>query len=232
MLLATFSAVEVRMSLQVLKADNLHKSFYSPHRLEVLKGISLCVHRGESIAIMGKSGEGKSTLLHLLGTLEKPCAGKISILQEEIDYSRAAQLRNEKIGFIFQSFHLLEEETLLENVLIPAKIARQKNQLTYERALFLLERVGLIDRRQFLVKHLSGGEKQRASLARALLNRPALILADEPTGNLDQSHSAQIFELLLQLVKEEQKALIVATHDRELAAWCDRTLILKNGRID
>jgi lipoprotein-releasing system ATP-binding protein len=217
--------------MSVLIAEDLHKAFCTPHRLEVLKGISLEVQKGESVAIMGKSGEGKSTLLHILGTLEKPCRGNLSLLGETVDYADAARLRNQKIGFIFQSFNLLEEDTLLENVLMPAKIARQNNRNAYERALSLLKRVGLFERKDFLAKHLSGGEKQRTALARALLNAPPLILADEPSGNLDQSHSQMIYALLLTLVQEEKKTLIVVTHDKNLAERCDRILHLKEGKI-
>ncbi len=208
-----------------LLAKNIHKSYAN---LNVLKGVDLKVKSGESLAIMGRSGEGKSTLLHILGTLEQPCQGELFLLDQKIDFLAASQVRNRHIGFVFQSFNLLEEYTLLENILMPARIARQKTDKksdSYKRALFLLEQVGLFERRNFLTKHLSGGEKQRAAIARALLNDPALLLADEPSGNLDRCNSHIIYTLLLSL----KKTLIVVTHDQELATLCDRTLILKEG---
>jgi lipoprotein-releasing system ATP-binding protein len=204
----------------ILKAADLHKSYYTPHPLPVLKGISLEVKEGESIAIMGNSGEGKSTLLHILGGLEPSCQGTLSLLGG--------------IGFIFQSFNLLDDYTLLQNVLMPARIARQETRRespSYLRALSLLEEVGLMERRDFLAKHLSGGEKQRAAIARALLNEPKLILADEPSGNLDYANSLAVHQILLKSVRTHQKALIVVTHNRELAALCDTILTLKEGKI-
>jgi ABC-type lipoprotein export system ATPase subunit len=218
----------------VLKAQRLSKTFFTPTPVVILKQIDLEVHHGESIAITGKSGEGKSTLLHILGTLEKPCSGKLEICGQDIASTPLSILRNQSIGFIFQSYNLLEDYTVLDNVLMPAKIARRSihpGTLAYQRALMLIEAVGLTHRAHFLTKLLSGGEKQRVAIARALCNDPQLILADEPSGNLDHAHSQEIHSLLLQLCKEFQKSLIVVTHDKELSSLCHRTLLLKDGNL-
>lgn len=218
----------------ILKASKIKKQFFTPSPIVVLKGIDLDVARGQSIAIIGKSGEGKSTLLHILGTLEKPCSGYLEICGKNVSESSLPQLRNEHIGFIFQSYHLLDDYTVLDNVLMPARIARkptQKGSAAYNRALELLEIVGLNGRAHFLAKLLSGGEKQRASIARALCNDPDLILADEPSGNLDHAHSQEVHALLINLAKNLGKALIVVTHDQELSALCNKTLHLKDGEL-
>ncbi len=211
----------------VLSAKNISKSFPG---IELLNQLSLEVAAGEAVAIMGKSGTGKSTLLHILGTLEAPSAGEVAIAGQLARPANTSLIRNRHVGFIFQAFHLLEEETALFNVLMPAKIARkEKEQLP--RALELLSKVELASRKDLLVKHLSGGEKQRVAIARALCNDPELILADEPTGNLDHATSQAIHALLIGTAKKFNKALIVVTHDPELAALCDRTLILKEGHL-
>ena len=183
---------------------------------------------------MGSSGEGKSTLLHILGTLEQPSSGQLEICGQPTDTSSLPSLRNRHIGFIFQSFNLLEEDTVLDNVLMPARIAREPTHSrspAYRRALQLLEKVGLSSRIRFLAKLLSGGEKQRVAIARALLNNPDLILADEPSGNLDYGNSQAIHQLLLMLTKEEGKTLVIVTHDSELASLCDKTYQLKDGKL-
>jgi lipoprotein-releasing system ATP-binding protein len=218
--------------MMILKAKNITKQFLTPTPVEVLKGIDLEVHRGETLAITGKSGEGKSTLLHLLGTLEKPTSGSLEICGRNSAESSLAELRNKHIGFIFQSFNLLDDYTLLDNVLMPARIARKsvhQGSPAYLRAIELLEIVGLKNRANFLAKLLSGGEKQRAAIARALCNDPDLILADEPSGNLDHSHSQEVHSLLIGLAKDFNKSLIVVTHDRELSSLCNKTLLLKDG---
>jgi lipoprotein-releasing system ATP-binding protein len=218
----------------ILKATGLTKKFPFPSPLQVLKGIDIEVFSGESIAIVGKSGEGKSTLLHILGTLEKPCSGTLEICGQNSAQASLPRLRNKHIGFLFQSCNLLDEYTTLDNVLMPAKIARIATCLgskAYNRALELLEIMGLQKRALYPAKLLSGGEKQRAALARALCNDPDLILADEPSGNLDNTHSQEIHALLIGLSKEFHKALIVVTHDKELSSLCDRTLLLKNGSL-
>ncbi|MBI2743197.1 MAG: ABC transporter ATP-binding protein [Chlamydiales bacterium] len=216
----------------ILKAEALSKTFNTPTPLQVLRNLSLEVREGERVAIMGKSGEGKSTLLHILGSLESATSGRIQLCEKDYNSEDLASLRCNKIGFIFQSFNLLEEYTTLENVLMPAKIARRavsKESEAYRSALSLLDWVGLSDRADFPAKLLSGGEKQRAAIARALINDPALLLADEPSGNLDSSTSKTIYDLLLTCTQKKGKALIVVTHDSALAALCDRTLILKDG---
>lgn len=220
------------MRFPLLKALHIKKSYDRPIALEILKDISLELHAGQSIAIMGASGEGKSTLLHILGTLEAPTAGVLEICGNDVGTTHPAKLRNQHIGFVFQSFHLLDEHTVLQNVLMPAFIAGKKihaDSPAYERALALLEEVGMIDRAHFHAKFLSGGEKQRVAIARCLCNDPDLILADEPSGNLDHDSSQLIHTLLHECVKGRGKGLIVVTHDKELAASCDKTYILQGG---
>lgn len=207
----------------ILQAKEISKIYFDPTPISVLKRISLHVQRGESIAIQGKSGEGKSTLLHILGTLESPTKGSVEI--DALENS----LRSEKIGFIFQAYYLLEECTALENVLMPLRIARKKITIAY--GLTLLEEVGLSSKAFTLAKFLSGGEKQRVAIARAFCNNPPLILADEPTGNLDHSNSQVIQELLISSVKNRGKTLIVATHDGEFASRLDRRFLLKSGHL-
>lgn len=218
----------------ILEAHEIRKVFSYPAAIEIIKNVSLRVERGESIAIMGASGEGKSTLLHILGTLEGATSGKLLIAGKDVSLHPTANLRNAHIGFIFQSFNLLEDYTALQNVLIPARIAGQKTTegtLFYERGLLLLEKVGLAERAHYPTRLLSGGEKQRVSIARALCNDPELLLADEPSGNLDHATSQRIHSLLLTSVREMGKALIVVTHDAELAKLCDKTYVLRNGAL-
>jgi lipoprotein-releasing system ATP-binding protein len=215
--------------MTVLKAKQISKSFKSPIDLTVLKNISLEIKAGETVAITGKSGEGKTTLLHILGTLEPPTEGTIEICGIKANSSNWSKLRNEQIGFIFQAYNLLEDYTVLENVLMPAKIGGRTD--CEKRAFELLEEVGLSHRAHFPAKLLSGGEKQRAAIARAFLNDPALILADEPSGNLDHAHSTIIYNLLLGAAQKRGKALIVVTHDRELAALCQKTYALLDGEL-
>lgn len=218
----------------ILKASKIKKTFYFPSKVEVLKEINLEVRSKESVAIVGKSGEGKSTLLHILGTLEKCCEGELTLCGYSLPSFALNQIRNQHVGFIFQQCHLLEEESVLSNILMPAKIARKPTHPTsdsYKRALSLLEKVSLSHRARFLAKQLSGGERQRVAIARALCNDPDLILADEPSGNLDSLHSQEIHSLLLGLVKEGGKSLIVVTHDMAFARLCDRTLLLRDGAL-
>ncbi|MCH9633139.1 MAG: Lipoprotein-releasing system ATP-binding protein LolD [Chlamydiae bacterium] len=212
------------------KATNLCKAFLKPIKVDILKNINLEVGAEESVAIMGTSGVGKSTLLHILGTLEKPDSG--TLVFGEDPHQNLTQIRNQEVGFIFQSFFLIDHLTVLQNVLMPAKIARKplnKKSEAYLRALELLKRVGLYDRRNQLTKTLSGGEKQRACIARALCNNPSIIFADEPTGNLDQETSKIVQDLLLETIRIEKKSLIVVTHDEKFAASCDRVYHLKEG---
>lgn len=231
---------EPRMDLNVtekpiiLQARNLNKIFRNPAKVQILKNFDLTVRRGESIAIMGRSGEGKSTLLQILGTLESPCSGSLEIDGQIVSGFNKSRIRNQKLGFIFQSFHLLEDYSALENVLIPARIGRKSvssNEQAYGRACDLLKHVGLEDRMHFNTKLLSGGEKQRVAIARALCNEPDIILADEPSGNLDKETSRHIHKLLLDLSHYHGKALIIVTHDPELAGMCSLRYNLVNGRL-
>lgn len=222
------------MAIPLLKADNISKSFYYPAKVAILKEICLQVQAGESVAIIGRSGEGKSTLLQILGTLEDPCEGALYIAGNQVIPSNRTYLRNTKIGFVFQSFHLLEDYTALENILMPAKIARQwtgKGSSAEKRAISLLEKVGLSDRMHFHTKLLSGGEKQRIALARAMCNDPCLIFADEPSGNLDRETAEMIHDILLNFTKEDGKALLLVTHDPELAQLCSKQYELSQGRL-
>lgn len=221
--------------MALLKAEDIHKSFYSPVKVPILKGIDLSVEAGETVAIMGRSGEGKSTLLQVLGTLDSPCSGKLEIAGLNVNNFNKSKIRNKHIAFIFQSFHLLEDYTALENVLMPASIARQnisKGSIAYKRGCELLEMVGLSARANFNTKLLSGGEKQRVAIARALCNDPDLILADEPSGNLDKQTSVSIHSLLLNFVAHGNKALIVVTHDPSLASMCQTQYHLHGGRLE
>jgi lipoprotein-releasing system ATP-binding protein len=222
------------MKKNVLEAKSIKKSFYNPVEVPILRGIDLSVAEGETVAIMGRSGEGKTTLLHILGTLEKACHGNIEIVEQNVSHFNKTTIRNQHIGFIFQSFHLLEDYTALENVLMPARIGRKsitRNSPAYQRALQLLSEVGLENRIHFRSKQLSGGEKQRVAIARALCNNPSLILADEPSGNLDSQTSALIHDLLFRAARENNRAMVIVTHDPQLAKRCDRLLTLQNGLL-
>ncbi len=223
----------------MIEASGLGRVYWDGDRkLEVLKDVSFSVKSGEAVAILGPSGSGKTTLLNLLSGLDKPSQGSVRLDGIELaslgEKERALWI-NRNIGFIFQSYNLLEEYTVLDNVLMPARIARKnigKTGPLYLRALELLEKVGLGSRAHFLAKLLSGGEKQRTAIARSLCNDPELILADEPSGNLDHQHSQAIHQLLIQLARQHHKTLIVVTHDRELASLCDQVFILKDGKLN
>ncbi|HLB53218.1 MAG TPA: ABC transporter ATP-binding protein [Chlamydiales bacterium] len=214
------------MKEPLLKGENICKSFSS---YPVLSDISLELHAGESIAISGRSGEGKTTLLHILGTLEEPDKGTLEIEGKLCTPSNAPLFRKRSIGFIFQAFYLLEDFTALENVLMPAAIDRRK--ITQAQGLALLEKVNLTNRANFPVKLLSGGERQRVAIARALCNDPQIILADEPSGNLDTENGKAIGDLLLSLSRSEGKGLIVVTHDSYFASCCDKSFRLAQGKL-
>ena len=223
-----------KSSKEILRVQNVEKSFFSPRKIDILNGIDFSVNLCETVAIVGPSGSGKSTLLHIMGTLESPTSGAVLFFGKPILKRDIASIRSEKMGFVFQSGNLLEDESLLDNLLIKAKIARRqihKKSNGYQEAVSLLEKVNLLHRKDFAVKHLSGGEKQRASIARALMNNPSLILADEPTGNLDEASAKNIQDLLIGCCKQLKKSLIVVTHDKAFADQCDRTLSLTEGHI-
>ncbi len=222
------------MKTPVLKAVHLCKRFAYPNEVTILQDISLEVFPGESVAIVGKSGEGKTTLLHLLGTLEEPSSGTLEICGKPANLKESPTLRSAYLGFIFQAYHLLEDCTGLENILIAAQIAKKEihpGSTTHTNALTLLEEVGLSHRASFPVRLLSGGEKQRIALARAFINDPAIILADEPSGNLDNTHSQVIYTLLLDSAHKRGKAVVIVTHDLELASRCKKTYALQGGRL-
>ncbi len=202
--------------------------------VEVLKGVNLQIAEGERVAIMGASGSGKSTLLHLLGGLDRPTSGEV--LLSEINLNKVggiklAKIRNQWLGFVYQSHHLLDEFTVLENVAMPLLIAGRTVTEARRLAAELLERVGLGNRIVHKPGELSGGERQRAAIARALINKPAVILADEPTGNLDSKTADQVYQLMLELNREFKVSLLVVTHDHELAEKIGKVLHMEDGLI-
>jgi ABC-type lipoprotein export system ATPase subunit len=213
-------------------ARDVHRSFkIGSRKIEVLRGISLNINQGEAVFMCGASGAGKTTLLYTLAGLERPESGDV-IFEGHTLYrngsSADAKIRNEKMGFVFQTYFLLPELTALENVLIPSMI-RKRQQLA--SAADHLARVGLADRMNHLPSELSGGEQQRVAIARALINDPAIIFADEPTGNLDTANGSAIMQLLLGLAREKQKTLVVVTHDQALAAGGDRRVDIRDGLL-
>lgn len=223
------------MNNPLITARNLSKTYALGRRsLEVLRGVDLTVARGEFLALRGASGAGKSTLLHLLGGLDTPNAGEIAFEGRHLSaLSNAAMaaFRNRSVGFIFQSYHLLPELDALENVCLPARMARIGVDDCTARARQLLERVGLKERVDHKPYELSGGEQQRVAIARALINEPVLILADEPTGNLDSHTGEGIIDLLCEIQRERQATLIIATHDAKVAARAPRVIQLVDGQI-
>ena len=219
-----------------LIVENVSKSY--PTRaepLEVLCGVSCRLAGGENLAVTGPSGCGKSTLLHILGTLDTPTSGRVTLDGDDpfrFDEPRLAAFRNHKIGFVFQEHHLLPQCSVLENVLLPTLADGQAKPEAAERARMLLERVGLQRRLEHLPAELSGGERQRTAIARALVNRPVLLLADEPTGNLDRTTATGVAELLIELQAYEGTMLIVVTHSLELAGMLQRRMELNAGQLE
>jgi lipoprotein-releasing system ATP-binding protein len=220
----------------ILRVKGLYKHFGSgKRRVDVLRGIDLTLEGQESIAIVGASGVGKSTLLHILGTLERPSDGEVTyggVNVFDFHEQQLAAYRNRTIGFIFQFHHLLSEFTALENCMLPALIGRKSKKESKERAEFVLDLVGLSHRLQHRVGELSGGEQQRVAVARALMLNPKVLLADEPTGNLDTNSSRNLHELLLSLNREQNVSLVVVTHNMELAGMMQRQLQMKDGLLN
>lgn len=218
----------------IFAARDIVKTFNYPEKVELLKGISIYVSSGESVSITGPSGSGKSTILSIIGTLDKADSGKLFLFGKALPKRNFAKIRNEHIGFIYQNHNLLDEYTVMENLLIKAQIGRRsikKNSEAYNLALSLLEGMNLLHRKDFTTKLLSGGEKARVSIARAFMNDPEIILADEPTGNLDEEAAALVQDLLLETCKELGKSLIVVTHDISFAKQCDRRYSILDGRL-
>ncbi len=223
------------MSEPLLQARNVHKTYLLGKRsLEVLRGIDVELARGDFLGLRGASGAGKSTLLHLLGGLDTPNEGEIWLAKRNLarlSRGELATVRNKEIGFIFQAYYLLPELDALENVCLPARMARTPAGKAEARGRLLLERVGLKDRIDHKPYELSGGEQQRVAIARALINEPDLILADEPTGNLDSHTGEEIIDLLVSLRSEKQTTLVIATHDSRVAARAPRVIELVDGEV-
>jgi lipoprotein-releasing system ATP-binding protein len=215
----------------MITAENIHKSFGN---LEVLRGVSLSIKKGEIVSIIGTSGAGKTTLLQILGTLSKSDSGIIKINKKKIDSltdEKLSEFRNCEIGFIFQSNHLLPEFTALENVCIPAWIKKDSKKITEERAIEILSNLGLSERLHHKPMELSGGELQRVAVARALINNPSVIFADEPSGNLDTNSSRNLHKLFFKLRDIYGQTFVIVTHNRELAEMSDRMIEMKDGKI-
>jgi len=220
----------------ILQAKNLHKVYNGVKKaVNVLKGVDLVIKEGNFISLVGPSGAGKSTLLHILGGLDVPTKGKVIFEGKDIYKLKERELcsfRNERMGFIFQFYHLLSEFTVLENVIMPALISRKYKispGAIKETALRLLKQVGLEERRAHFPSQLSGGEQQRAAIVRALINEPAVLLCDEPTGNLDSAASVEIISLIRKINEEKKMTVVLVTHNQELAKTADTTYSLKDG---
>ncbi len=221
----------------VAEARALERAFESPDggTIEVLRGVDLEVRPGDSVAIIGPSGSGKSTLLHLLGALDRPTGGEVRLAGRSLEAladDEIAALRNRFVGFVFQFHHLLRDFTALENVMIPQLVAGTPRADARKRAMDLLDQVGLVPRSSHRPRKLSGGEQQRVAVARALANDPPLLLADEPSGNLDREASERLHDLLFELLDRHGTALVVVTHSMELAGRAARTLRLEAGRLE
>lgn len=219
----------------ILSAKAVCRDFVTPEKtLSVLKGVELSLNKGEVISVTGPSGVGKSTLLHILGGLDKPTAGEVRIsgeLLSSMSESERARFRNRKLGFVFQFHYLMDDFSAIENVMIPMLVAGLSKSDAKGRGELLLEQVGLKDRMGHLPKELSGGEQQRVAVARSLANNPDLILADEPSGNLDTETGRKLHDLIFHLNSENGTTFVVATHNRELADNCTRRLTMKDGRV-
>jgi lipoprotein-releasing system ATP-binding protein len=216
----------------MLSAKNIRKRY---DKVEVLQGVDLTINSGEIVCIVGSSGAGKSTLLHILGTLDTPDSGEIflnNIPVHSLKNKKLAEFRNHHIGFVFQFHHLLPEFTALENVCIPSWIAGNSKRQTEKDAVQLLETLGLKDRLHNKPGALSGGEQQRVAVARALINKPDIVFADEPTGNLDSVHARELHELFIDLRSQFKQTFLIVTHNEEMAEMSDRILHMKDGKIN
>ena len=224
------------MTTTVLSAEAIAKSFLQAgRRIPVLEDVSLVVHAGEVVALTGPSGTGKSTFLHIAGLLERPDAGRIVIAGEDVTGAserERTRTRRHRIGFVYQFHHLLPEFTAVENAAMPLRVAGRPRQEAWENARQLLARLGLAERLDHRPAALSGGEQQRVAIARALVHHPKLVLADEPTGNLDEHTADEVMDLFLTVARERQAAVLLATHNMELAARADRILRLHEGRLE
>ena len=215
----------------MLKGINIHKNYGS---VQVLKGVDIMIEKGEIVSIVGSSGAGKSTLLHILGTLDKADKGQVDMNGRGLNSLQGKELaafRNKHIGFVFQFHHLLPEFNALENVCIPGWLAKRKKNEVKEKAEKLLAILGLSNRLENKPSALSGGEQQRVAVARALINNPAIVFADEPTGNLDSANAMELHKLLLDLRKQFNQTFLIVTHNEELAKLSDRVLYMKDGKI-
>ena len=223
------------MSNTILACEAVCKNYYDGQlNVQVLDNLTLQVDKGQSIGIVGASGSGKSTLLHILGGLDKPTSGRVSLMGQDLSQLSQKQLsglRNRHLGFVYQFHHLLPEFSALENVMMPLLIGKRPKEQARERALLMLEKVGLKDRVLHRPGELSGGERQRAAIARALVTDPACLLADEPTGNLDRKNALNILDMMMEMKQELGTALVVVTHDDEMAARFDRVLNMTDGAL-
>lgn len=225
------------MAETLLTATDIYKSYADDNNesvLEVLQGVSLTIDKGTITSVVGSSGCGKSTLLHILGGLDKPDSGSVKWGDTEINTLKPDQLaafRNKNIGFVFQFHHLLPEFTAIENIAMPALISGQNKTAAFDRALQLMDRFGVANRQNHRPTQLSGGEQQRVSMARALMNKPSLVLADEPTGNLDEANTDIILDLLFELRDKDDVAILLITHEKSIANRSNRVLEIKNGII-
>ena len=223
------------MSTPVLETENLVKIYgRGPSRFDALKGLTFEIHRGESVAIVGKSGSGKSTLMHLLALLDQPTNGVVALDGQPVTQmkpKRVSQLRNATFGFVFQQFFLNPTQTVLENVTLPLKISGLSRAERNRRGMEVLEQLEMDDKAKNKATDLSGGQKQRVCIARALINSPSVVFADEPTGNLDTATSETVEDILFGLHRDHGITLVVVTHDEDLAAKCQRQLIMQDGKI-